>query len=522
MSKLRLIAKNRLLFLLFIIVIALFLAVNITPANAQLIDPDDVPAGISIGSDDVAPPDDVENLEADPFDESVLLKWDVATDDTEVTGYKIYSGPDPVTSESGEYSNDSIDAGDVIEFLVTGLDNEETIYFAVTAYDAEGNESENYSTEVNATPDATFGSAPELFMAADEEAPTVSDAQAIDNETVRVIFSEAVVLPADESESAFSIVNNLTSETLSVTQVSMDPDDVLGRSVLLSTDAHDAGDEYILTVGIQLEDTAGNPIVSGTSDTAAFIGSSVEPGSDLTGDLPEDDFEAPTVVSAESLGENSMQIVFSESVILNTDPETNFFIAEEDDANNTLDIDSVERDSGGSIVTIETSDQDSISYIVIVSNVMDEAGNEIDDSANSASFEGNPQTVEEEETKVLEELVSEVKDFLAEIVRDIVVKLTWEMIDDPRIVDQILYKSTDGGSNYDNGTSLGTEREEVELTGLTPGLEYFFKLTTMDDEGNESDGVETSIMLPETGIGIGLLFGASLGLSALRNRKKKK
>ncbi len=511
-------AKNKVFFYLVSLVLALLLSVSFVPkTHAQGLEAD------------ITPPDDVENVQIEVYDGAVLLSWDVATDDVGVAGYKIYSGPETVTAEGGEYSNDVIDAGDVIEYLVEGLENGEEVFFAVTAYDAAGNESENYSNEVNGTPDPSYGEAPApQHAAADEEAPTVSDASALDNATVQVVFSEAVVLPSEAPETAFTIIDNATSESLAVLSVEMDPDDVLGETVLLTTDPQEGGAEYILTVGIQLEDTAGNPIVSGTSDTAAFIGSTVEPGSDLTGDLPEDDLQAPTVVSAVSLGTDSLQVVFSEPVILDSDPETNFFIAEEADASNMLDILSVERDETGSVVTIETTPQETVIYTVIVTGVLDEAGNEIDETANSDSFEGNTGSDEEvssDETEPMEDsgpaLTPEnVKNFVASIVSEFVVKLTWEISEDAAIIDQILYKSTDGGVSYDDGTSLGPDREELELTGLTPGTSYYFKLTSKDAAGNESEGLITSITLPKTGMGVGLLVGASMGLAALRRRKK--
>lgn len=602
-------AKNKMLFYLATAVLALFLMVSIVPkANAQA---------------DITPPDDVENLQIELYDGAVLLSWDVATDNNEVAGYNIYSGPDPVTAEEGEYSNEVIDAGDVIEYLVEGLPNGEAIYFTVTAYDAEGNESINYSNEVYGTPEADYGPAPEVeHMAADEEPPAVADAVALDMETVQVEFSEAIVLPPLNPETAFSIIDNASDEVLEVISVEMDPDDVVGATVLLTTASQMGGSEYILTAGIQIEDTAGNPIVSGTSDTAAFIGSTIEPGADLISDLPEDDFDAPTIASAESKGKNSVEVVFSESVILDSDPASNFFIAEEGDAAMQLDILSVDLDETGTIADIETSDQDSVTYSVIVTGVIDEAGNEISLLDNSATFNGNMSSEGADKSQFSEEFLNaflnceadtseelttalgsvdyniqgekdnlceikitytknpnptlngsgtvclvdtlmdpeeafvksdedglcenfnavdvladadedtdssglsltpeNVKNFVAAVVNDLVVKLTWDLPDDESIIDQILYKSTDGGNSYDDGTSLGAEREEVDVTGLTPGTEYYFKLTTMNADGVESDGMITSIMLPETGAGAGLLIGASLGLAALNRRRKNK
>jgi len=189
-------AKNKVLFYTVTFILALFLMVTIAPyASAQ-------------GDLDETQPDDVENLQIEVYDGAVMLSWDVATDDVGVVGYKIYSGPESVTADclECEYSNDVIDTGDVIEYLIDGLENGTDIYLAVTAYDAAGNESENYSNEVMGTPDPSYGPAPEAMMheAADEEPPTVQDASAVDNETVKVVFSEAVVLPADAPETGFS------------------------------------------------------------------------------------------------------------------------------------------------------------------------------------------------------------------------------------------------------------------------------------------------------------------------------
>jgi len=511
--------NNKILFYLTTFVISLFFALTIVPkASAQGVEKD------------ITPPDDVENLQIELYDGAAKLSWDVATDDTVVAGYKIYSGPNAVTDKNGEYSYDTIDAENVIEYIVPDLPNGKEIHFTVTAYDAAGNESENYSKEVYGTPDTSYGPAPKsTHAAADEEPPTVSDAQALDNVTVKVVFSEPIVLPADTAEAAFSILNNATSENLKVSSVELDSEDSLGETILLTTDPQEGGAEYILTAGIQIEDTVGNPIVSGTSDTAAFIGSTVEPGSDLTGDLPENDFEAPTVVSAEAQDKNSVQVVFSEPIILDSDPELNFIISETNDATNKLSIASVKRDDTGSIITIKTSDQSKTNYSVIVTNILDEAGNAIDDLANSATFMGDATSAIDENsdkplTKPTDKLAltpKNVKNFAVSLIGDFVVKLTWQKSDDASVIDQILYKSTDGGNVYDAGTSLGINKAEVKLNGLVAGKEYYFKVTTKDADGNESDGAITHITLPSTGMGVGLLAIASMGLAAFKNKKKK-
>jgi hypothetical protein len=80
----------------------------------------------------------------------VTLSWDAPTTNadgtplTDLAGYKIYYG-----TSSHTYST-AINVGNLREYKIADLITEVTFYFAVTAYDMSGNESE-YSNEVNIT-----------------------------------------------------------------------------------------------------------------------------------------------------------------------------------------------------------------------------------------------------------------------------------------------------------------------------------------------------------------------------------
>jgi hypothetical protein len=78
------------------------------------------------------------NAHAGP--QSVTLAWDPNTDPG-LAGYKLYYG-----TQSRNYTN-SIDAGNQISYAALGLQAGTTYYFAVTAYDNQGLESD-YSNEV--------------------------------------------------------------------------------------------------------------------------------------------------------------------------------------------------------------------------------------------------------------------------------------------------------------------------------------------------------------------------------------
>jgi hypothetical protein len=80
---------------------------------------------------------------------SVTLAWD-ASPDPSVTGYRIYIG-----GASGNYTN-SANVGNVTSTVLTNLTEGATYYFAATAYDATGVESD-FSNEANYTVTTTPG-----------------------------------------------------------------------------------------------------------------------------------------------------------------------------------------------------------------------------------------------------------------------------------------------------------------------------------------------------------------------------
>ena len=70
----------------------------------------------------------------------VVLEWDINSD-PDIDGYVVYWG-----TASRHYS-ESVDVGNHNSYTLSGLNDESTYYFSVTAYDWTGNES-SYSNEV--------------------------------------------------------------------------------------------------------------------------------------------------------------------------------------------------------------------------------------------------------------------------------------------------------------------------------------------------------------------------------------
>ena len=89
------------------------------------------------------------------FAGDVSLAWNPSASE-DVVGYKIYTG-----NSSGNY-NDTITIGNQTSYTVTDL-SDGTYFFAVTAFDAAGNES-GFSNEVSTTIGATSSLEPNTLV----------------------------------------------------------------------------------------------------------------------------------------------------------------------------------------------------------------------------------------------------------------------------------------------------------------------------------------------------------------------
>ncbi len=210
---------------------------------------------------DTEAPSYVDGLAVTPGDGEATLTWDAATDNVAVTGYKVYFGTESVTEAGEEYNLGFLEVGDVLEYTVPGLENATMYYFAVTAVDDAENESLEYSFEESATPEGAGD---------DGEHPTVLDAEATSCTVIEVTFSEAVTFPEENPGEAFTIEsldNLLLLEIASVSHA-----DSGDEKLVLTTEEMEAGAQYLMTVGVEIEDRFDHAVISGTSDTALFTG----------------------------------------------------------------------------------------------------------------------------------------------------------------------------------------------------------------------------------------------------------
>lgn len=463
-----------------------------TVATAEIIDPAELPS-------------EVEGLAAVPGDAEITLTWDAATDNNGVDGYYVYAGLTSVATDGGSYTFPSLDAGNTTTYTVDNLSNGVTYYFAVTAYDEDGNESEYYSNEVEATPESS--------EIADYTAPTVKNAAAVSSGLVEVTFSEPVELPSDPS-SAFSVVSD-TGDALQIVDAYLSDDP---STVFLVTAAQEAGTEYELTAGIGISDESGNPIESGTSDTAYFTGSGVEEDEEAPVLEDNGDSESFVLEEVDATEVNELMLTFSEEVA-SADADA-FTIQLEDDATKLIEVLAVSIDADDETkVTLVTEEMEAgYDYVLTIDDtVFNASGDSLADTERSMDFTAA--------TLDLADLIApeDITNLLAEVSDETSVVLTWTESADTAgdLAEYLLYQSMDGGVSFEEAIEIVMSADEYTVSDLTAGETYTFKVTAVDENGNESEGVLTTVTLPESGpelLVLGLL--SVLGAGAANRRKK--
>ncbi len=462
-----------------------------------------------------AAPADVTGLKAEPSDRTVTLSWDAATDDQGVTGYYVYAGLSSVEQKGdGFYTYGSTDVGNVTQYVYTGLSNDVTYYFAVTAYDAEDQESAFYSNEAEATPSEA--------ETVDVTAPKVLSVDALANTMIELEFSEDVILPK-EGGSAFSI-ESATGDNLAVVDAYVSNQDA--SHVFVVTAAQTEGTRYILTAGILVEDVAGNPIVSGTSDTAVFTGTAVV--ASATTPTSSDVDASDRVLSAddefimesvEVVSETELLITFTSEV---GEASADSFLLEEDDAAGAkLEIlaATISEDDAREVTLLTEKLAAGTDYVLTADDTLtSDAGFSLSDAEDARKVPFTAPTLD------LADLVppEDVTAFLSKFLDENTVTLSWTASQDSAgdLAKYFLYQKGENDTAYADPITLAKNLTAYTVDGLTPGATYTFKVTALDENGNESKGVTSTVTLPEAGPEMwGFLALSMMGGLALTRRK---
>ena len=179
----------------------------------------------------------------------VTVSWQ-ANSEADLAGYKIYYG-----TSSRSYSV-CIDVGNTTQYPINQLTVGQTYYFAVTAYDYNGNESQ-HSDEKS-------------YQIQDMDKPTIASVVCEENDVVRLVYSEPVEKNSAEQNTNYTI-NNVV-----VQNVVLQSDQ---RTVLIYTTVH-ANGVYTVTVN-NVRDcaTVPNTILPNSQKTYSWYGNDETPPS---------------------------------------------------------------------------------------------------------------------------------------------------------------------------------------------------------------------------------------------------
>lgn len=525
-----------------------------------------IPLGFASGE-----PQNVSGLTATTVDStSIRLSWNSAKDATGglVNHYRVYYGTTSVqTVGQGDYDKMTDTPNNNTSFTVGSLTPATKYYFSVTAVDAANVESEAYSLEANATTLTASGA----VVTGDTTAPTVTGATAPDKNQVVVTFSESVKLPDALPELAFTVNEQAVSTTLLTVSAARLGGD--GKSVVLTTGDQTANVSYVVTAGVAVSDVSGNPMVSGNTDSAVFLGSALS-GTPVT-ETPVTESPVQTVVPPVTTPEPTPitevpvaePVVTSEPVVVEPAP-----VAEAPKAVEPLDCGNSDKcfyeylrtcAPVTMVVTNETSETRrtavpaekegdcSLTYSVaaitdltnpktLTCNLevkgLEDRVKQVVEKADGRLFKSKDEIKELCSGDYLDAFLAEFKEVditppenvtnlmlsFQEQLQTFVVMLKWtaSLNSAGDLVDQLLYMSLDRGKTYDSGKSLGATATSDEVANLEGGKEYTFKVTTKDATGNESTGVVKSIRLPQTGAAAGVLLLMS-GIGAFRALRRK-
>jgi hypothetical protein len=208
------------------------------------------------------------------FADSVTVSWQ-PNSEPDLSGYKLYYG---TTSRNYIFVRD---VGDSTQVQVSGLTPGITYYFALTAYDINGNES-GYSQEIP-------------FTVADTHPPEITGVNCDLADRVRLTFSEPMDPATAELASNYTMSGGIV-----VQRVELQPDQ---RTVYIYTTQH-ANGTYTLTVN-NVQDMASVP-------------NTVAAGSQVSYTWSGNDETPPAVISAELLSNDFLVVTFSEAMEQNS------------------------------------------------------------------------------------------------------------------------------------------------------------------------------------------------------------
>jgi len=455
-------------------------------------------------AEDAPPLPPVENLTVKSVgNESVTLTWD-ALDEAE--SYIINIGTETGGVER-QYNRGTREIDQVTEYKVDNLENEQEYFFAVIGVNpAYTSTIGSLSDEVNATPTQSGSSA-------DEATPFMLGVEAIDDTSVKIVFSEDIVWPENPIEN-ITITKRFDSSQLNLELVTIENETTL----LLKTAVQSPGSEYFATINEFFLDADDNP-VDDDKRSLIFIGATTDEEVENADTLTEFKVDDIIVVDASSL-----ELVFSRNVKLSENPVSQFAVVRTDSPDDILQIQEIKENTlEGNKVLIKTEPQLNVSYSMLISNLEDAEGNLLPEANTTLNFIGYKSSSEVDESAP--EDVSDLK--VEKVEADgSSVKLSWTHSSNTAgdLKEYKVYtKENDGDFNL--AQTISADQNEFLIEGLPTEGSFIFKVSALDSFSNESQGVsvnlDNELVIAETGPGnlLFVLLAAAFSSFVLRQKR---
>jgi len=278
--------------------------------------------------------DMVEGISVTAGNGSAILIWDAKynAEGEEAKRYLVQYGIKSVqNSEAEKYDLSEETTDNIPSVKIDDLNNGTKYYFSIIAM-YESGKITTPSTEVTITPIGNLGENM-------SDTPVVLSAEMINISSVRVLFSEDVIIPEGNPQGSFDIREENTDTIQNIVsaehETNSETNEVRHSSVLLGMENFlDIETQYRVTVSANVTDAQGNPIESGSTDSAVFTG---YPGDEVfeTSEDVTEETESPEGTIDTNSQENESE---EEGIIITNDvaPEDEVDVTPPEDVTNLV------------------------------------------------------------------------------------------------------------------------------------------------------------------------------------------
>ena len=456
--------------------------------------------------------EDVENLQIKQTGKDfVEISFEQVRD---ATNYTLLMGTESVSLPEDSYNLPPIIMGDNLEYRVSNL-KPETTYFMRVFANSDNDQSENLSDEISIN----------LLKSGQDLLPSdIEELIVLDSRNIQIAFKKSMQFD-DETIDALRMFKNFDGNEHFIQLIEIIDDRNLK---LFLKDDLDLNFDYDIHILPSLTDINANPLdpeklvlkFSTTNDLVSFV--------DLT-DLPD-----LKIISAIAFDKSAFEVEFSDPIKRDPDLRNRVKIFEAQDPDKQLKVvDVLFNELEPKKLLIVTTEVEEKNYTINLQDVQSEMGKIISPADSTVNVLNKPKSGVSEIVDVMElpadntysTSVADVSKLSGEVLIDdnSKIKLTFEKPKNNKLKEfKVLLENKDG-KTFDLVDVISKDLSKVVLELGTPVTDAKnIKVVAVDEDGNESIGAITKLLIPETGPAAALatLIGSGL-LGAVISRRRK-